>query len=177
MMRYLIIMNKNTGVPLFSQSYGFPNDDSCENFNGRMDYIEPDMIGGFLATLMGFGQQFNYGEIREINFQDIYILSKHAEDVVIVAVEDEIAIIQETKAVLDRIAEIFFDLYSHRIAEWDGDLDAFRDFAEHLRVHGCIATIEERCRNCSDCPSNKYCIPKTFGKEAVSSSDARPIGG
>ena len=110
MMRYLIIMNKNSGIPLFSQSYGFPSDEQCESFNGRMDYIEPDMIGGFLATLMGFGKQFNYGEIREINFQDIYILSKHAEDVVIVAVEDEIEIIQETKAVLDRIGDIFFDL-------------------------------------------------------------------
>lgn len=164
MIRYLIIMQKDTGIPLFSQSYGFDSDEQCENFNGKMKYLGPDMLGGFIATLMGFGTQFNYGTIDEISFQEIQIFSQHAGNIVTVAVEEKRESAGPTKELLGKISSAFLKRYHDRIDTWDGDSETFHDFGDHLLQERLIDAPLESYRACKDCPDSKHCIPKMIKK-------------
>jgi len=165
MIRYLIVMQKDTGIPLFSQSFGFDTGFHCENFNGKLRYLGPDMLGGFIATLMGFGTQFNYGDINEITFQEIQILSQHAGNIVTVAVEEKGEETNPIKELLARVSSDFRARYQDRIETWDGDTQTFDDFGEYLRQEGVIEAPRERCRDCANCPDTKHCIPKLMKQE------------
>ncbi len=168
MLRYLMIMNKDTGIPFFSQSYGFDSDENCECFNGKMSFLGPEILGGFLVTLMGFGTQFNYGEIDEIAFKEILIRSWHTRDIVTIAVEEKHSEGEETKALLNRITTDFIEMYGDRIKSWDGDHSAFRNFEEHLLENGVLTSPKNQCRDCIPCPDSKRCVPKMMQEKAYS---------
>ena len=165
MIRYLIIMDINSGVPLFSQSFGFGSDESCENFDGRLNKIPPDLLGSFITALMGFGLQLNYGEVKEIVFQDIHLISKLDENTALVAAVDKGDDIQTIKETMKKVADSFLKLYRDKIANWDGNTDIFQGFTWHLFNEHIINVPPATVRECSHCPDSKYCIPKMVIKK------------
>ena len=160
MIRYLIIMNIHSGVPLFSQSYGFSSTDNCENFDGKLNGIPPDLLGSFITALMGFGLQLNYGEINEIVFQDIRLISKLDGDIALVAAVDRGDDIESTKEVIEKVVDTFKNIYHEKIGGWDGNTDIFKGFTWHLFQEQIIRVPPNTVRECSRCPDSKHCIPK-----------------
>jgi len=165
MIRYLIIMNINSGVPLFAQSYGFRSDESCEKFDGRLNKIPPDILGSFITALMGFGLQLNYGEVKEIVFQDIHLIAELIENIALVSAVDREDDPQTIRKTMDKVAENFLRLYNEKITNWDGNTDIFKGFTWHLFNEHIIRVPPDTVRECSHCPDSKYCIPKMVIKK------------
>ena len=168
-LKYLIII-KSSGLPLYSQSFNFQSDGTCNSFEGRINTKEGNdiLLGGLFQAMVDFASETISDTLERLNLSfNSYTMSG--------IIEGELLFLgffntpsnkaRDVDAILcdymHDISTTFTNKYPKNLIDCDLiDIDAYSDFSIDLQKLG-FYTNDEDCRNCltkcTDC--NKNCVP------------------
>ena len=151
MIRNVIILD-STGSPILAKNFG-----ECHSFPHEEGMAE--MLSGFISALFSFGKNLTGQDTSEVNFGSLHLFVIVRKDFIFVlAVDDNKT--EENKTKLERIAELFFMLYSERIND-DSTLDEslIQDFPEILLSQHLVQSNCGEYENCVGCPNSDKSLP------------------
>lgn len=115
--KHVLIIYKSTGTCLFFKSFG-------------ADVIDPDLITGFITAIQSFGKELKSQRmLNEMNYGDKILLFYDGSYVRVSLVLDKPAS-QYLKKNLSAFVGKFEAEYSKKLADWHGQLNAFKDTAK-----------------------------------------------
>ncbi len=177
---YLTII-QSTGVPLYSSSFNFIDDENCRNFNGRLELTNHNLLfGGIFSAICNLSAEIMKDELENINIHlssyDLFCLTKN--NLLFIGVFERVSNQgndQEiSKIILDTmstIAKCFFKTYpQEEIMQNDFTINRFNGFNEHLTKMNLSIS---NCRNCLKKCSDKFqcCIPHQIYFEKTLNKD------
>jgi hypothetical protein len=97
--------------------------------------MDPNLISGFLTALIQFGRELSDGNrVHVIDFGAFDICLSLKENVIVAATVDKIDDGNAAMAILSEVNNAFLAKYGNMLATWDGNLEPFEAFYNHLDV-------------------------------------------
>jgi len=167
MIRYLAVLNNHNGAAMFAQSFGCFSTDERSGFEERLQSIDPDVLGGFLQTLSGFGSRmFSTGHVESISFEGFSLMAIKCERITVIGLVEHQESPGNAIEILEEVAASFNRRFGSRIEDWDGDPSLFFPFLDTLIEEDFIDASLDRCGNWERCPPSKYCLPRLVTRGA-----------
>ena len=114
-LRYLMVINKDNGLVLYTQGFGSLEFDS-------------DLVGGFLTAIQSFGMEISQKEtpVTKLAYKDFELElkdGKYARTAIVLAGQGTELI----RGKLDSFMTDFEQKYNKTLSQWDGNIDAFKN--------------------------------------------------
>jgi hypothetical protein len=94
--------------------------------------INPQLFGGLMSALNTFAEKLTDGGISNFEMSDLrFVIVKRRS---FLFIGSSLNKTKEKKVIdeLKRISDMFFEVYSEILINWDSDVNYFSDFGEHI---------------------------------------------
>ncbi len=94
--------------------------------------INPQLFGGLMSALNTFAEKLTDGGISNFEMSDLrFVIVKRRS---FLFIGSSLNKTKEKKVIdeLKRISDVFFEVYSEILVNWDSDVNYFSDFGDHI---------------------------------------------
>ncbi len=94
--------------------------------------INPQLFGGLMSALNTFAEKLTDGGISNFEMSDLrFVIVKRRN---FLFIGSSLNKTKEKKVIdeLKRISDVFFEVYSEILVNWDSDVNYFSDFGDHI---------------------------------------------
>ncbi len=94
--------------------------------------INPQLFGGLMSALNTFAEKLTDGGISNFEMSDLrFVIVKRRS---FLFIGSSLNKTKEKKVIdeLKRISDVFFEVYSEILVNWDNDVNYFSDFGDHI---------------------------------------------
>ncbi|NHI94665.1 MAG: hypothetical protein EAX96_19395 [Candidatus Lokiarchaeota archaeon] len=138
MIQNILIINR--GIPFVVENFG-----QCHTIDTKSS-----LFSGFLEAFIDFSLEISESKIKSINFEDIIISIKFADDLLFIIIankEDNLEILDKK---MSSIIDLFFDTFKDFTEAKTRKMENFKEFRSVLMKNNIVSKIcdDERCDYC-----------------------------